>query len=129
MWFSLESRVPFLDHRLVERSLSLPSDKIINKGMTKHILREAMKGLIPERIRLRMDKKGFSTPEEDWFRTERFQKLIKGLLSSDKFKARGYIDAKKAAALYDRHLKKEISIPWEIWKWTHLELWFREFID
>ena len=129
MWFSLESRVPFLDHRLVEKSLSLPSDKIIKDGMTKHILREAMKGLLPEKIRMRQDKMGFATPEDDWFKTERFQAMMKELLSSDSFKNRGYIDVKKASGLYARHLKGEINIPWEIWKWAHLELWFRKFID
>jgi asparagine synthase (glutamine-hydrolysing) len=45
MWFSIESRVPFLDYRLVEKTLALPSDQLINKGYTKYILREAMKGI------------------------------------------------------------------------------------
>ncbi|MCK4699506.1 MAG: asparagine synthase (glutamine-hydrolyzing), partial [Bacteroidales bacterium] len=51
MWFSLESRVPFLDHRLVEKTLAINSDMIINKGITKYILREALKGTLPEKIR------------------------------------------------------------------------------
>ena len=69
MCFSLESRVPFLDHRLVEKTLSTPANQIIQKGMTKHILREALKEILPESIRLRKDKVGFATPQDKWFRT------------------------------------------------------------
>lgn len=65
MAFSLESRVPFLDHRLVELSFALSSsDKVTNGYVTKHILREAMKPMLPEAIYARKDKKGFVTPGE-----------------------------------------------------------------
>jgi asparagine synthase (glutamine-hydrolysing) len=65
MAFSLESRVPFLDHRLVELSFALASsDKVTDDYVTKHILREAMKPMLPEAIYARKDKKGFVTPGE-----------------------------------------------------------------
>ncbi|MBK7410533.1 MAG: hypothetical protein IPJ40_22215 [Saprospirales bacterium] len=80
MWFSIEARVPFLDYRLVERTLLLPDNLIIQKGMTKHVLREAMKGTLPEQIRMRRDKVGFETPEAEWFRTPLFQKIYHGSL-------------------------------------------------
>ncbi|HKM12696.1 MAG TPA: asparagine synthase (glutamine-hydrolyzing) [Bacteroidales bacterium] len=129
MAFSLESRTPFLDHRLVEYTLSMPSRCKIRNGETKYILRQVMKGLLPEPIRKRKDKIGFETPQDEWFRTPDFQALINEILNSESFQNRGFIYSKKALDLYSKHLKKEINISKEIWKWIHLELWFREFID
>ena len=129
MWYSLEARVPFLDHRLVEKTLSTKTELIIKKGMTKHILRDAMKDSIPEKIRMRKDKVGFGTPQEEWFKTELFEKLISNTINSKTFKERGIINSLKASALYERHLSNEIDISKEIWKWLNLELWFRNFID
>ena len=129
MYFSLEARVPFLDYRLVEKILATSSDELINKGMTKHILRTAMKGTLPEKIRTRIDKIGFETPQDEWFRTDIFNKFICDLLDSDSFKNRNIIDVKKAKLLFKKHLNQEINISKEIWKWIHLELWFRHFID
>lgn len=66
MTHSVESRVPFLDHRIVELSLSLPEEFKIQNSTTKVILREAMKGVLPEKIRNRTDKMGFVTAERNW---------------------------------------------------------------
>jgi len=66
MAFSIESRVPFLDHRLVEMSLALPTEQKIKGGWTKKILREAMAPELPEAIIWRKDKKGFVTPQGEW---------------------------------------------------------------
>jgi asparagine synthase (glutamine-hydrolysing) len=129
MWFSLESRVPFLDYRVVEKSIATASDAMIKKGMTKSILREAMKGILPEKIRLRRDKIGFSTPQDEWFRTTEWQLFIKSIISSKSFKARNLIDPQKAINLYQKHIKGRINDSKEIWKWINLELWFRQFID
>ncbi len=65
MAFSIESRVPFLDHRLIEFAFSLPTSDKISAGITKRILRESMKGIIPEEVYNRRDKKGFVTPGVD----------------------------------------------------------------
>jgi len=129
MFFSLESRNPFLDYRLVEYTLSLNSSAIIKKGFTKSILRDSLKNILPDKIRLRTDKLGFATPQDDWYRTEKFQKLILDLISSESFKNRNIVNPEIALQLYKRHLNKEIDISKEIWKWIHLEMWFREFID
>lgn len=129
MYFSLESRVPFLDHRLVEKTLSTPANQIIQKGMTKHILREAMRDILPESIRLRKDKMGFGTPQDKWFRTKKFQEYIMDMLNSNSFRTRGYVDSDKAISLYTKHLKKKIDIAGDIWKWINLELWYNQFID
>ncbi len=129
MWFSLEARVPFLDYRLVERTLTVPEDLIIRKGMTKHILREAMKGTLPEAIRMRRDKVGFETPEAEWFRTPAFQKYITDMIHSAPFTTRGTMDLKKVRAIYQKHLDRQGNYSREIWKWIHLELWYKQFID
>lgn len=128
MWYSLESRVPFLDHHLVERTLSLPASKIIKKATTKFILREALKGVLPENIRNRKDKIGFATPWEKWFRTKKLRELIYDLLSSHDFKDRGYLNPGKCLKAYNLHLENKTDISKEIWKWINLELWFQKFI-
>lgn len=129
MWFSLESRVPFLDYRLVEKTLATSSDMKIKKGMTKNILREAMLNILPEKIRLRKDKIGFITPEDEWFREKKFKEYINQILNSESLRSREIINTDKAKILYEKHLNKEIQISKEIWKWLNLELWYREFID
>ncbi len=129
MAFSIESRTPFLDYRLVEYTLSINSEAIINQGFTKSILRESLKGILPEKIRIRTDKVGFATPQDEWFRTEQFQYVINEIINSESFHKRGLINPEKAKKLYMQHLNKEINIAKDIWKWVHLELWFREFID
>ncbi|OYU96737.1 MAG: asparagine synthase (glutamine-hydrolyzing) [Bacteroidetes bacterium B1(2017)] len=66
MAFSIESRVPFLDYKLANFIISQPTEHIISKGYTKYILREATKGILPEKIRLRINKLGFATPQSEW---------------------------------------------------------------
>ena len=68
MAFSIESRVPYLDVDLVEYIASLPLNQKIRNGVTKIALRNAVKGILPESIRCRMDKMGFVTPEEIWMK-------------------------------------------------------------
>ena len=129
MWYSLEARVPFLDYRLVEKTLSMDSSFKIKNGMTKYLLRDSMKNILPEKIRTRKDKIGFNTPEDEWFRTSVFENYINDILNSDSFRNRGYFDVKKTKELYKKHLEKKINISRDIWKWINTELWFRMFID
>ena len=129
MWFSLEARVPFLDYRLVEKTLATSSDLIIKNGMTKHLLRESMKGILPEKILERRDKIGFETPQDEWFRTPEWQVIILEVLNSESFKMRNLIDTSKALDQYRKHLLGKVNVSKEIWKWIHLEYWFREYID
>ena len=129
MWFSLESRVPFLDYRLVEKTLASRADMKIKNGTTKYILREAMNGTLPEKIKNRKDKIGFMTPEDEWFRQDKLKTLINDLLKSDTLKGRYIVNPAKANRLYQRHLDNKLQISKDIWKWINLELWFRKFID
>ena len=69
MAHSVETRMPFLDYRLVEFAVRCPASLKLRDGWTKWLLREAMTGILPESIRLRKSKLGFNTPEADWLRT------------------------------------------------------------
>jgi asparagine synthase (glutamine-hydrolysing) len=66
MAFGIEARTPFLDYRLVEHAIALPAQALVKGGWSKAILRDAMSGVLPETVRLRRDKLGFTTPEKRW---------------------------------------------------------------
>lgn len=71
MAHSVEARVPFLDEHLVSHALTLREDEKVFNGLTKCDLRMAMRGIIPEEIRMRKDKIGFAAPEAQWFTQNR----------------------------------------------------------
>lgn len=129
MYFSIESRVPFLDHRLVEFLLSIKSDFLINRGQTKYLLRESTKSILPEKIRNRADKKGFSTPSDEWLRDNSFKELVLNTINSASFKNRGIFDVESCNKDYHDHLLGKVNKTKDIWKWINLEIWFRNFID
>lgn len=129
MHFSIEARVPFLDYRLVEKTLATSDELMIKAGMTKHLLRESTKGLLPEAIRMRKDKIGFGTPADEWFRSDSWEKLITDLFNSESFRNRKFINSGEAKKLYCRHVSGKSNEARNIWKLVNLELWFREFID
>lgn len=66
MAHSVEARVPFLAHELVEFALGLDAEAKLCDGMTKHVLREATSGVVPDAVRLRTDKIAFAAPETRW---------------------------------------------------------------
>lgn len=66
MWHGVETRLPFLDYRLVETALSLPGELKICHGWTKHVLRKAMEKVLPASIVWRTDKRGFEAPDSLW---------------------------------------------------------------
>ncbi|HNA33548.1 MAG TPA: asparagine synthase-related protein, partial [Flavobacteriales bacterium] len=129
MRFSVEARMPFLDHRLVEQVIPMAERWFIHRGMTKQLLREAMRGRLPEAIRTRADKMGFETPEADWFRSPGFRALIQDMLHSTRFAQRGIVDVGKAQRMYADHLAGRSDRSRDIWKLIHLEKWFTHFID
>jgi asparagine synthase (glutamine-hydrolysing) len=128
MAFSLETRLPFLDYRLVEFIFGLPFEQKIEEGVTKVILRNAMKGTLPEEIRNRMDKMGFVTPEDIWFRTV-LRNQIYEIISSKSFAERGYFDVRKVQEAFKEHCRGKRNISFAIWRWVNLELWMRTFLD
>ncbi len=129
MRFSIESRVPFLDYRVVEQTLSLRDDNYIRKGVTKYILRESIKSIVPEKIRTRYDKVGFSTPEADWFRESFFRDMIFDILENPAMNFKKYIDTNRAKSLYLQHLNRKGDYSRDIWKWINLNLWLENNKD
>jgi len=128
MAFSLESRLPFLDFRLVEFVFSLENSTKINDGMTKIILRDSLKEILPEKVRLRKDKMAFGTPESIWFKTTLKDK-IKDIILSEEFKRRGYINQDKIRVEFEKYCNNEKEITNEVWRWVNFELWYRICIE
>jgi asparagine synthase (glutamine-hydrolysing) len=128
MAFSLETRLPFLDFRLVEYLFSLPPSQKIREGVNKVVLRNAMKGILPEAIRNRTDKMGFAIPEDIWFRTV-LRKPIHEMIHSKSFAERGYFNVEQVKKAFDQHCQGKTNIHFTIWRWINLEMWFRAFID
>jgi asparagine synthase (glutamine-hydrolysing) len=90
MAFSLEARVPLLDHKLVEYGIALPDDLKVHSGWSKYAVRQAMRGLLPETVRLRKTKLGFAAPDHDW-PSNALRHHISELIE-DNLRCRGYID-------------------------------------
>ena len=128
MAFSLESRVPYLDVRLVEYIASLPLSQKIRGGVTKIALRSAIRGRIPESVRCRGDKMGFVTPEECWMRDE-LRPFMLEIFSSGSFQSRPYWDAGAVARDYQAFLNGTSAYSPELWRIACAELWLRKFID
>ena len=129
MAFSIEARVPFLDYRLVEYIFSLHNTQIIQNGMTKFVLRNAMRNLLPEKILNRTDKMGFVVPEDYWLqRLNRDQ--ITDIFASQSFKERGYFKQTEMLNSYDSFCSGQTNVNSSIiWRVLSLELWYRKFID
>jgi len=112
----------------VEFIYSLPDNQKINKGQTKWVMRQALKGILPEKIRTRQDKIGFATPEEIWMKGA-LGKEMKEVFASEKFNSRGYFVKGKTLAEFERYLRGEHKNFQLFWRLYCLELWFRVFID
>jgi asparagine synthase (glutamine-hydrolysing) len=128
MAFSIEARVPFLDERLAELAFALPAHQLIRDGEAKWLLRRALRGVLPESVRTRQDKIGFATPGDAWLRTA-LAPLAGELLLSSSLARRGYLLAGPALARWERHQAGLSNDHHLLWRWLHLELWARRFLD
>jgi asparagine synthase (glutamine-hydrolysing) len=120
--------VPFLDFRVVEYLAALPLHQKIRRGVTKHVLRRAIRGLVPEEIRCRMDKMGFVTPEELWMK-EGLRPFVLEILGSPSFRARKYWDADRVMASFLAYAEEGGDYSPEIWRIVCTELWLRMMFD
>ena len=77
MAHSREVRLPFCDHRLADFALSLPPHLLMGEIQTKRLLRESMRGILPEPIRTRWNKQGFNPPQDLWFQSKRMLGLVR----------------------------------------------------
>lgn len=129
MNFSIESRVPFLDYRLVEQGISMPDNQKIRNGVTKYILRECVRDLVPAQILDNNKKVGYATPEDVWFRENSFKNFILSVLNEKKFKSDAYVDLRLFEKALENHFNGKTNSSSEIWRWLNLELWMRKYFN
>lgn len=124
MAHSVESRVPFLDHRLVEFALGLPEDYKIFDGVTKRVLREGMRGVLPDEIADRVDKIGFATAEEVWLHenADLFRTKLKESIAA----SQGILNDYAMTHLEDV-LSGKKSFSFLIWRMINFGQWMKIF--
>ncbi len=124
---SIESRVPFLDHELVEFAARLPERLKLSGFTTKRILREAMRGLLPESI-LTRKKMGFPVPFGVWTAAQ-WNGVVREVLLDRRARERGVTNPVEVERLLDEHRAGRRRGGDAIWALLNLELWHRTFID
>src|SRR5205085_5003500 len=124
---SIESRVPFLDHKLVEYTARLPRRLKLRGWTTKYILRRAMKGVLPEEI-LRRPKMGFPVPVGAWFRG-RFRHVIDEYVLGERAASRGLFDTAFVREVVARHQSGAEDHSERLWSLVNFEMWLRQFVD
>ena len=124
---SIESRVPFLDHKLVEFTSRLPERLKLRGWTTKYILRRSMKGVLPEAI-LKRSKMGFPVPVGSWFRGP-FRSVIDEYVLDERATGRGLFDQTFVRDLVGRHQSGAEDHTERLWSLVNFEMWMRQFID
>jgi asparagine synthase (glutamine-hydrolysing) len=127
MSMSIESRVPFLDHVLVEFAARLPDRLKLSGFTTKRILREAIRGIVPDSI-LSRPKMGFPVPFADWVRGS-WNTIARDVLLDRTTHDRGITNTRAVERLLDDHRDGRVRGGDAIWALLNLELWYRTFID
>jgi asparagine synthase (glutamine-hydrolysing) len=122
MAHSIEARVPFLDHRLVELAFRLPNDSKVRGADTKRVLREAMKGVLPEPIRTRRDKLGF---QADPGAAARFALAHRDALAANQTAAESrWFHADAVRAFIDA-AQTDAALDFPLWRIINVKLWAR----
>jgi len=124
---SLECRVPFLDHKLVELAASIPSRHKLPKGRLKGLLKAALADVLPVEI-IERRKRGFGAPVGAWFKRELLT-LRSELLGSHALGARGLLDPSAIRSVCDLHDRNRADFTDLILVLMNLEIWFRLFVD
>lgn len=124
MAHGLESRVPFLDHPLVEFAATIPADIKFPGGRMKSLLKEVFRKKIPNKILDRRDKMGFPVPLKEWY-SGPLKEFLYDIFSSKNAQTRGFYDARKVL----QSLDNSAQFSRKIWGLLCLELWCREFHD
>jgi asparagine synthase (glutamine-hydrolysing) len=125
MSVSLESRVPLLDHRIVELVASMPPMVKFKGGRSKHVFREVVAGLVPDEIYQRQDKMGFPVPLNRWYREEPVRGFVRDVLLGRAARERGLVRPGGVEAMLDG----ERDYGRGLWGLLNVELWARTFLD
>lgn len=124
---SIESRVPFLDHHLVEFAATLPPRAKLRGLTTKWILRHAIRNRLPREI-LTRPKMGFPVPFGRWMRGA-WSEVARDVLLDTRSRQRGIIEPAAVERLIDTHASGRADGGDALWALLNLELWSRTFID
>lgn len=119
MGVSLEARVPFLDHKLVELAMSIPESVKIREGKPKYILRKAVRGLIPDKL-IDRKKQGFGVPVYEWFFDQLGERTRQEL--SDFCDQTDFLDSEEVMRLVDQK-----RVP-HVWYLLNFVLWWKEYL-
>jgi asparagine synthase (glutamine-hydrolysing) len=126
MAHSIESREPLLDHKLVEFAATIPASMQIRNGSGKHILKKAMRGVLPDAV-IDRRKQGFGVPLGHWFRGQ-LTDFLRDLLLSPEALGRGIFNRAYVLKLIERHERgQDLSL--HLWTLISFELWCRTFLD
>jgi asparagine synthase (glutamine-hydrolysing) len=130
MAFDLDHADPFFDHRLMEFMFRVPGHMKIRGGVTKRLLREAMKGVLPEETRTRIKKTGWNAPAHVWFSKTALTEL-RDLVDSRRFRERGLYEVEEVRRLLDEHVdivesgaNRENHMMF-FWQLVNAELWLQ----
>lgn len=124
---SLEARVPFLDHRVVEFSATIPAGLKLKGLTTKYILKRMARSLLPKET-IRRKKQAFLVPTNLWFREE-LRDFARGTLLDSRFEKRGYFNQSYVRRILDEQLSGKSDNSQKLWNLMILELWHRQFAD
>ncbi len=127
MAHSLEARAPLLDYRLVELAFSMSSDLKIKNGITKYVLKESVRNIVPESV-LTKKKQGFAVPLQGWFSND-LDGFVKDILLDQRSLQREHINPKMIRRIIELHSLGRRNYSTWLWKLMVLELWQRLFID
>jgi len=120
MAVSLEARVPFLDHRVVEHAMTIPGEWKLRRGESKWILKRALGELLPPTI-LNRRKQGFSMPMKNWLRGP-LEPLLREMTTPDRVRERGWFEGAEVERLRSEHLAGVANHAHRLWCLISLEL-------
>jgi asparagine synthase (glutamine-hydrolysing) len=123
---SVEARVPFLDHHLIEYAMSLPVELKIKGTSGKHILKRALEKVLPGDLLYR-PKRGFGAPVREWFRGDGGKELA-GLIMNSSMQERRMFDYDFIARLVDEHRRGARDWSFHLWALLNLSLWYERWI-
>lgn len=126
MSVSLESRVPFLDDKLIDFTMDIPQEFKVQNGEAKYLFKKAVEGIIPHSIIYRK-KMGFNAPMAEWLRSGFGQKVKEGVLNSKLING-GHFKKKYIEKLFDQHMSGKIDNSLYIWTLFNLTEWYRHWI-
>ncbi|MCX6133068.1 MAG: asparagine synthase (glutamine-hydrolyzing) [Ignavibacteriales bacterium] len=124
---SIEARVPFLDHRLVEYSMTIPQEFKIKGGEPKYILKKAVEGIIPDNIIYRK-KQGFAAPVNEWLRNE-WSGYAENAIRESALVKQGILQYGFIKSMIESHRARKIDAGQNIWNLLNLVLWHKYWIE